>query len=226
MADQQKPDRLIKAYVVEGESHDFTDLKPFREAHHLPSDFGVATFEPKDYTNLARIDTAGGDLNDLREAVLASVPSAVILGDLFTVTNALTDRFRDELTRINPRVNLKQVELDFAVAGFGDVCQAFLYDRLRARSGNDTPQPFITVYRHWLDDTVRVSQRVHEYTHQGATWHVQIINTAYGRLGMRIRMGDDDAVYVRDASLACPAEGFMLTLLTDVAARLDTALGA
>jgi hypothetical protein len=48
---------------------------------------------------------------------------------------------------------------------------------------------------------------------------VQIIAHAYGRAGMVIH-ASDETFYVYDAALGCPAEGFMSTLLSDIAARM------
>ncbi|MEQ8671811.1 MAG: hypothetical protein RLP44_05045 [Aggregatilineales bacterium] len=209
--------------TIDGHTHTLIDLKTFRRERDLPLTFGVAYFEPKDYTGLARIDTAGADINALRDAVLKAIPSSLTLPELLGFTSTLTELFRTQLYAINDNVNLKDVEIEFAVAGFSDVLQAHFYERMRASAAKNPPQSFGMIYGTWLNDTVRISQQTHDYVHQGATWRVNILNNAYGRFGMIVEL-PDETVYVADASLGCPAEGYMFNLLRDVIAKLDLAL--
>ena len=61
---------------------------------------------------------------------------------------------------------------------------------------------------------MRLSQNIFSYIHNDDIWHIQTVNYAYGRLGLRI---EADAVsYVQDMIYACPAHGYMLTLLRDL----------
>ena len=199
--------------TIEAVPRSFVPIKSFREAHHLPPEFGVALFEPKDYTGLGRIDQAGMELNGVRAAVLAAIPPNLTLQSWLAFIPDLTRRFTDQLYAINPRVNLHDVEIEFAAAGFADVCQAVVYALLRAR---DAPAPsFEAIYGDWLDQTARVSQTIHLY----GAWQVQIITHAYGRAGLIVRM-ESETAYVQDAALACPAEGYMAALLAEVAAQI------
>ena len=198
---------------VEGETRPFTPIKAFREAHHLPPEFAVALFEPKDYSGLGRIDQAGTELNSVRAAVLAAIPAGLTLQAWMSFAPDLTRLFTDQLYAINPSVKLHDVEIEFAAAGFADVVQAVIYAHLRAQKSD--PPPFEAIYGEWLDQTARVSQTVHRYN----GWQVQIITNAYGRAGLIIRAADE-TFYVQDSSLGCPAEGFMAALLAEVAARI------
>ncbi len=209
--------------IIDSTMRDFVPIKAFRQAHQLPETFGVATFEPKDYTGLAQIDTAGNDMKDVRDAVLKAIPAHLTLPDLLEFVHTLTQLFRTQIYAINDHVNLKDVEIDFAVAGFSDVCQAYLYDRIRAHSGKTTPQSFSAFYGTWLNDSVRVSQQTHIYTHENAVWSVYVINHAYGRVGLRVHI-NETTHYIADSTLACPAEGYMFTLLKEVCNTLDEAL--
>lgn len=203
--------------TIDGERRLFAPIKAFREAqaaHGLPPEFGVATFEPKDFTGLGHIDRAGAELNAVRAAVLAAIPARLTLPQALAFVPQLTRLFTDQLYAINAQVNLRAVEIEFAAAGFADVCQAHVYALAR---GGDAP--FAATYGEWLDRTVRVSQTVH---HDGE-WEVQIVTHAYGRAGLIARRGGETH-YVADAALGCPAEGYMAALLAEVAARLTAAL--
>jgi hypothetical protein len=199
--------------TIEGAARNFTPIKGFREAYHLPPEFGVGLFEPKDYGGLGRIDQAGAELNGVRTAVLAAVPALLPLQEWLSFIPDLTRLFSNQLYAINSKVKLHDVEIDFAAAGFADVCQAVVYARLRVR--DETPLPFEAIYRGWLDQTARVSQTVHLYSN----WRVQIVTHAYGRAGLIVQM-ESETAYVQDAALGCPAEGYMAALLADVAAQI------
>jgi hypothetical protein len=199
--------------TIDGAARQFVPVKAFRAEHGLPPEFGVALFEPKDFAGLGRIDGAGADLNAVRTAVLNAIPAELALRGWLGFVPTLTDVFTAQLRDINARVNLRDVEIEFAAAGFADVCNATVYALLRG----DAP-PFAAVYGEWLDGTARVSQRRHEY----GGWQVRIVTHAYGRAGM-IVAGGGATHYVADAAIGCPAEGYMAALLGDVAARIALA---
>ena len=208
--------------LLEGKAHAFTPIKTFRVDHDLPSSFGVALFEPKDFTGLGSIDGAGAQLNIVREAVLNALPAQMNAANWLTFLPQLTALFKNELYGINDAVKLHDVEIDFAAGGFGDVCQAFAYALLRAHAENKPPPVFEAVYGDWLNSTARVSQTVYSYIHHEQEWHIHIVTHAYGRAGMIITT-PDATYYVHDATIGCPAEGFMAALLKDVAERLIAA---
>lgn len=204
---------------IEGESHEFIPIKEFRAQYSLPPEFGVALFEPKDYTGLGRIDRAGAELNAVRQIVLNAIPARMPLQGWMGFLPQLTRLFQRQLYEINPQVGLKDVEIDFAVAGFGDVCQALLYALLRARAEDTSVPAFHQVYGEWLNSSIRVFGEVYDYAHQEQTWRVRLLAHAYGRAGLIVDTGDA-AHYVYDPALACPAEGYMAALLSEVAERM------
>lgn len=198
--------------LIDGIERTFTPIKAFRAAHDLPPAFAVRHFEPKDYVGLGSLERAGDALTTLRAAVLNAAPAGQPVLAWLANAPALTDRFRAELLAINPRVGLREVEIDFAAAGFGDVLTAFLYARLR-----DPAADFQAVYAAWLHDSIRISQTEHAYD----GWRVRVITHAYGRFGLEcVRAGDTHYVY--DAALACPAQGFMESLLAAVCEKLPS----
>jgi hypothetical protein len=212
--------------LIEGTQRIFTPIHRYREVHHLPADFGVARFEPKDYTGLGSIDSAdaGAALNTLRAAILAAVPERAAPEDLPAATDMLASVFRTQLYAINSSVGLKPVEIDFAVAGFADVTQNYAYALLRARLSRSPAPSFAEVYSGWLESSARVATTLHEYRHEGNIWHIRVVSHAYGRTGLVVQRADGEE-YVEDSALACPAEGFMLRLLKEVCAGLLTAAG-
>lgn len=196
--------------TIDGTPRQFEPIKAFRLKHDLPSEFGVELFEPKDYSGLGRIDRAGADLNRVRANVLDAIPAKLALRDWLMFIPDLTDLFRRALEAINLKVGLHEVEIEYAAAGFADVCQAVVYAKVRGAE-----MPFEAIYGAWLDQTVRVSQTIHHY----GDWDVQIVTHAYGRAGMIVRDGSE-TYYVSDSALGCPADGYMATLLVEVAARV------
>jgi hypothetical protein len=208
--------------LLEGESHDFTPIKTFRTENDLPASFGVALFEPKDFTGLGSIDGAGALLNSVREAVLNAMPTKMNAANWLTFVPQLTALFKNELYRINDVVKLHEVEIDFAAGGFGDVCQALAYALVRARAESRPSPTFEAVYGEWLNSTARISQTVYPYSHHQQEWRIRIVTHAYGRAGMIITT-PAPIHYVHDATIGCPAEGFMAALLKDVAECMITA---
>lgn len=206
-------------FAIDGLARDFVPIKTFRAAHNLPESFGVALFEPKDFTGLGSIDRAGAALNTVRAAVLAALPERMAANDWLNVLPGLARLFESKLYEINHEVGLREPEIGFAVSGFLDVLQAVAYAVIRARASGAPPPTFERVYAGWLDGSIRVSQTVHRYAHEGAEWSIRVITNAYGRAGMIIEAGEA-TYYVYDGALACPAEGFMARLLAEVAARM------
>ena len=205
--------------TLNGIAYTFIPIKVFRATHNLPPEFGVAQFELKDYSGLGRIDTAGTALNSVRAAVLEALPMHQSAVQWLTFLPQLTDLFADQLQTINEQVGLKQVEIEYAVAGFSDSLQAYAYALLQANSAKVAPPPFHMVYGDWLNSTARVYAQEHTFFLNNEVVNVQIVTHAYGRVGLLIQTPSTSyAVY--DPALACPAEGFMTVLLIEVAERM------
>lgn len=208
---------------IEDEMREFIPLKEFRERHNLPEDFRLSLFEPKEYEGLGSIEQAGAELNTVRQAVLDSVPEHITPQELMDFFYKLQAIFRNLLYGINESVGLQEVEIEFAVAGFGDVTQHLNYAIMRGVVAKGEMPPFMQLYGEWLNSTIRVSFNTYNYTHNGQTWQIRTVNHVYGRVGMIVDTGEG-VHYVVDSSLACPAEGFMAQLLSDVAAKVISAV--
>lgn len=207
-------------FTIEGIGRDFTSIKDFRQARGLPNAFGVSLFELKDYAGLGSIEAAGADLQTVRAAVLHAVRLPRLPIEWMVALPALSDVFRDQLYNINDGVRLKAIEIDFAVAGFSDVLHAAIYEQIRAHASRQVPIPFESIYRQWLTSTLKISQTAHLYhTPAGAAWEIHIVTHAYGRFGLIAHQGISTD-YLYDPALACPAQGYMLALLTDVGAAI------
>ncbi|MFN8374841.1 MAG: hypothetical protein U0694_18420 [Anaerolineae bacterium] len=199
-------------FIIDGQPRSFISLKDFRAEQHLPPDFTVSLFEPKDYTGLGSIERAGAELNSVRQALLNAVPPRITQEALLTTLLPHLERlFENQLYAINPQVGLKDAEIGFAVSGLADVCRAWCYALIRARIDRAAAPDFQRVYAQWLNGSIRVSQTRHRYQ----TWQIQVLTHAYGRFGLVIHADETD-YYVYDPSLACPAEGYMMNLLYDV----------
>lgn len=205
--------------TIKGETHTLMPIRAFRDQFDLPESFGVNHFEPKDYTGLASIEHAAHQLNDVRESVLIALPEACPITEMLGLADLLTGVFLESLERINPAVGLKPEEIDFAVNGFRGVVEAVAVALVWATARDESPPPFEAIYGRWLNESTRISATDHMYPHESGDFIVRIINTVYGRAGLMVQTRDA-AYYVRDGSLACPAEGFMGALLGDVAAHL------
>lgn len=196
-------------------------IKTYRETHNLPDTFDVALFQPKTYAGLGSIDHAGAALNQVRDALLTGLPGGSDLQAWLGHIPTLAEQFRHQLNTINVQVGLGESEIDFAVGGLRDVTEAYVWALLRARLTHEADPPFDAVYGQWLADSTRVAPTEHEYTHNGETWRVQVITNAYGRVGLVVtRPGATD--HVASSTLACPAEGYMMTLLREIAAHIAT----
>ena len=200
---------------IDGQDHEFIDLKTFQSQHGLDADFGVATFEPKDTTGLGQIDGAGPEMNTLFTRTLAHLPDNLSLMAWLDFIPSLQAHFSDELEAINPRIGLRPPEIEFAVAGLGDVCRAVIYALIYAHAQQSEPPDFDHIYRNWLYSTVRMAATTHPYEHHDTQWTAQVISHAYGRIGLRIDTGAAHH-YVLDHRLACPAENFMERLLRKI----------
>lgn len=205
--------------TIEGITYHLISIKEFRALHHLPQTFNINLFESKDYTGLGHIDSAGAALNQLRLTLIAAIPQQVHPMNWLSVIPDLTRSFEEHMYQINDQVGLRDVEIEFAVAGFSDALQAYAYAIVYANSTH-TPLPeFQHVYTEWLNGTTRIYADQHTYILDDQTCTVQVIANAYGRMGLLIHAAETYAVF--DPMLACPAEGFMTTLLTDIAHHMQ-----
>jgi hypothetical protein len=211
--------------TIDGSPRQLIPIKDFRAAHNLPPEFGVAWFEPKDYEGLGRIDRAGIELNTVRAAMLDALPATIPARHWLTFLPDYAHLFESQLYAINAQVGLKDVEIEFAVAGLSDVCQALAYALVRGRVNEPTNDFFHAVYNQWLDNSLKVFTQTYSYAHTAESWQIQIFAHAYGRAGLVVhRSAATDYVY--DPALGCPAEGFMTALLGEIAARMLAATAA
>ncbi len=197
---------------IDGQARTLTDIRSFRTEHDLPETFGVNHFEPKDYTELGTLENAGSNLTRLRQRVLDAIPRRAELLDLFDLPGHVASAFERGLHKINDEVGLRQSEINFARSNFEDILRTISFDVVRANRTREQPSTFAAIYHEWLFQTVRVSSKAHRYNVHDDEWLVQIINHAFGRVGLRVRISDQ-TTYVFDPSLACPAEGFTVGLL-------------
>jgi hypothetical protein len=205
--------------TIDGQPRQLTPIKDFRAAHSLPSEFGVALFEPKDYTGLGRIDHAGAELNTVRAALLDALPVHLPARDWLAFLPDYARLFEEKLYAINAQVGLKDVEIEFAVAGLSDVLHQVAYALLRGFTPPPAREFFHTIYSQWLDNSVKVFSESYSYDHAGQAWQIQLIAHAYGRAGLVVRT-TGEIHYVYDPALGCPAEGFMTALLAEIVGRM------
>lgn len=204
----------------------------YRHTHHLPADFGVAYFEPKNYTGLGQITpVAHTALETLIPDLLAAIPPTIAPQTMFDTVRAVAHVFRLGLQRINPTVGLRPFEIDFAIVGLEDALQQASYELIRlahtpgiTRATLSTAFDPVAHYQSWLNGTVRLSATAYPYTHLGQTYTAHVINTAYGRVGLRLTTPSGDIHYLADPGLACPAAAYMHHLITTLTPALANAV--
>jgi hypothetical protein len=216
--------------TLNGALRDFIPLAAFRAQWQLPEDFTLARFSPKDWSGLGSLERGGAGLARIRQVVVSAVPSAIPLHRLRDQVLALSGLFLSQLQLANADIGLRDVEVEFAAAGFQDVLDAAAMrliqlsqlhrrDLARIRSQFD----FDSVYQGWLDASARVFEQEHHYSHNGADFTVRVAHNPYGRVGLEVTV-NDEMFYVADPALACPAAGYMHDLGAEVAAALCNAL--
>lgn len=211
--------------TIDGTPHELTPVKAFRAQHDLPPTFGIAYFTPKNYDGLGNIDgaAAGSALGQLRATILSLIPLHVFAAELPSVVTRLADHFREQMDQINSRIGLQAQEVEFAVGGFADVAHKYAFSLLRARLTGEPVPEFKSIYDEWLMTGVRVMETPFAYDDDRHHWHVRVISHVYGRVGLIVQ-ADNATHYVYDPALVCPAEGFMVGLLSEVCAKLAVAL--
>jgi hypothetical protein len=131
---------------------------------------------------------------------------------------------------INQQIGLREVEVEFTVAGLADVLQSVAYQlvQLSHTYRHDPGQvqahfDFSSLYQNWLDASVRVSATTRIYTQQNVTYQVQVIYNPYGRVGLKVAVAGE-VYYVTDLALACPALYYMRDLCGAMAQALCAVL--
>ena len=215
---------------IDGQPHTFMPLSAFRQQWGLPEEFNLAYFEPKDWQGLGTLDGSGRALAMLRQHMLEAVPGSITLAELIFQVRTLTDRFHAELTAVNSQIGLREVEVEFAVAGFADVLQSAAYQlmQLSHTYRHDPSQiqahfDFSDIYQNWLDASGRISAATQMYTYRDVKYQVQVIYNPYGRVGLKVEAAGE-VYYVVDLALACPALHYMQDLCAAIAQALCAAL--
>src|SRR5690348_1722804 len=147
--------------IIDNAEREIILIKDFRHAHALPENFGVALFEPKDFAGLGALEQAGHDMNDLRQGLLDLLPLSISKMDLLELVEGQQASIRAGLYSINDKIGLKPEEVEFAAAGFGDMLRTWVYALFAKKTD------FKAIYHQWLSDSIRVSQDVHHYSHNG-----------------------------------------------------------
>ena len=152
---------------IDGVWVDLTPITDFRARYQLPDSFGLPLFEPKDYTGLARLDQSGDALQRLQRDTLAAVPAVLQHHTLLPTVERIQHAFETALNTVNPSVGLRPAEIDFAVSGFGDLCQNLGYELMRLYALRQPVSDDLaeSVYRHWLNSSCRISTAQHSYQH-------------------------------------------------------------
>lgn len=208
-------------FTINGQQQTFIPIKTFRDTYQLPSDFSVAFFEPKDFTGLAVMDKAGTILQELRQALLEAIPDKITMNELLSCVDTLREMFRAGLYGSNQLIGLKPEEVDFAVSGFGDMLTHWAYALIQSR---ETQADFNHVYHQWVQNSLRITQTIHNYEHHNEQWQIQIVNHVYGRMGLMVKMLTTE-IYVLDGIYACPAQGYMQNLLTELGEKIAENFG-
>lgn len=216
--------------LIDNHHQTFLPLAAFRARWRLPQAFGITYFEVKDWP-VGQVDAAGREaLVQVKQQVVAAVSPGLTPAELLAEVERLTDLFSRRLAAANTQIQLREVELDFAVEGFQMVLQAVAYRLLQllhtyrgdlARVQREFN--FATIYQTWLDTSVQVFTPVHFYEQEGVTFEVRIVSYAYGRVGLAVTV-EQNTYYVFDPTLACPAAAYMENLCRTVAEALGQAL--
>ncbi len=213
--------------TINNQLETFISLEQFRQQWRLPVEFSITYFQPKDWTGLGSVTGAGDALTVLRQRIIASTEQFETTLDLMQAVARLTALFQRELQLVNRQVGLSDVEVDFAVAGFGDILQGVAYEllQLKLKSSRHPAKirqmfDFKTVYQRWLDGSVRIFSHEYTYQHEGRRFIVRIVNNPYGRVGLAVTTPDGQIAYVTDTALACPVSNYMYNLCQQIALRL------
>jgi len=199
------------------------NIRAFRTHLRLPENWGVTTFEPKDFSGLAHLEGASDAMHTLETTLLNAVPHAIAYANLLSVYDVLNAMFKAALLKANPQIGLRPPEVAFAVAGFGDACRAYAYEVLRAHAQKHPLPVWQVVYDDWLLQTKVTATVPYTYTHEGTGWQVFITHTVYGRRGLFVKTPENE-YDVEDTSISCPAEAWMGRLLTQVNQLIEGAL--
>jgi hypothetical protein len=205
--------------------HQFEPIEHFRAEKRLPRDFGVRLFQPKNYAGLGSIYNAGESLRQLHDAVICAVPADIPPLGWQVALIKLQVLFQAKLREINSVIGLRQTEIDYAVNGFGEVTQRYLYALLSARMRRHALPTFDEVYVKWLDSTIVYTREFIRFLQEETdeVWQVQVAAHAFGRFGLIVQTPEETR-YVLDPTIACPAEAFMVNLFREVAGRLQLAI--
>lgn len=216
--------------TLNGALCNFIPLPAFRAQWHLPDDFNLARFSPKDWTGLGSLERGGPALAHMKQVIVGAVPALIPLHRLRDQALALSGLFFGQLQLANADIGLRDVEVDFAAAGFQDVVDAVAMHliQLSHTHQRDLAQiqshfDFEVVYQNWLEASARVFEQEHHYSQTGVDFTVRVVHNPYGRVGLEVGV-KDETVYVADPALACPAAGYMHDLEAELAAAMCAAL--
>jgi hypothetical protein len=203
----------------------FESMEDFRAEKGLASDFGISLFQPKNYAGLGSIKNAGEALRQLHNAVVEAVPARLPALGWQASLVSLQMLFQAKLREINPQIGLRTSEIDYAVSGFGEVMQRYLYALMSARLRGQPAPDFEDIYEQWLNSTIVYTLEHIRFLQEDTdeVWQVQVAAHAFGRFGLIVQTPIETR-YLRDSSILCPAAGFMESLFREVACGVESAI--
>jgi len=210
---------MIMELVINHIRHNLTPIRKFRADYHLSDTFGLSLFEPKNFEGLANLEGSGEALDVLKDAIIHALPPRLTTLPTFDFLEHIVRLFENTLNAVNPLIGLRDVEIGYAVSGFSDILNSWLYDAIRATQTHIAPTPFDVVYADWLANSGRRSEKMYTYSYQDDEWKIRFLYNAYGRVGFQVDMSTQ-TTYVQDTIYICPAEGFIHQLTRDMVKKL------
>jgi hypothetical protein len=205
--------------IIDGQPRVFVPIRQFRRLNQLPDDFGVPLFRWKENAAVSGFAHVQDNLHQVRAAVLRTLLQGKANLSWLSFALKLELVLRKRLLELTTESGLSLMEAEFTAACFGDLCSTYVHSCLRARASERSIPYFQSVYLDWLSETVRISQLVHCYVHEGALWRIQVVTHVFGRVGLIVDTAED-VHYVEDNQEANPAARFLVSLLLEAATHI------
>jgi hypothetical protein len=209
-------------------THPLTPLAEFTAAHDLPPTFGTTLLAEADPANHSSIwHTRAADLAHLYQYLPSLVPAPVTLANATTIPHTMSVLLHGELLAVGAGTDLTMDEVEFVTDECRNVWEAIAYKLVQLSYTHGHNPAAVrracdpaAIYQETLDSTVLITEQQAEYTHAGQTWHIQLIQSVYGPLGLAVTTAAGETFYIHDDQLTFPGLPFISRLALTVGRRM------
>lgn len=209
--------------IIENEQIALKPIDAVRAACGLPPSFGMALFAPSDTAHHSFWVAHHSEVVAMLPQLATVVPSSLTPERITAVPQLIATLFEQELVLLAAGTDVTREEIELTATILRDGLEPAAYKLvelfyLHGKDKTAVRQLFeaTAVYDDLLNSSVMLSWEGTPYEHEGETWHIRLIHTLYGLVGLEA-ITPTETIYMLDEVYAFPLYEVLAEMITAVA---------